>query len=72
MKDYKTITIITRDVNGHRDQHSFSNIYQLLAADLEKTIGEDEILAVFWDDSCVYSQLMGEPITLNEIRGFFG
>lgn len=66
------VEIHTRDVNGKRQCHRIPDISQVCeyVEELENR-DEEEILMVFVCDSCVYSALGNEPITWDDIIGFF-
>lgn len=67
------VTIVTRDVNGQRIIHKSPDMTLVceLVEDIEDK-DELEILFVIVDNICIYSQLGNNPITWDDITGFFG
>jgi hypothetical protein len=66
------VDIHTRDVNGKRIMHRIPDIS--LVCEFVEAIenpDEEEILAVFIFDTCIYSKLGNDPITWDDIVGFF-
>ena len=66
------VDIHTRDVNGRRTIHTIPDI-SLVCNFIDELEGKDElkILMVFVYDTCIYSQLGNDPITWDDITGFF-
>ena len=66
------VDIHTRDINGKRTIHKIPDI-SLVCEFVEelKNPDEEEILVVIVADTCIYSQLGNEPITWDDIKGFF-
>lgn len=65
------IIIVLRDVNGKRYRWSFQNEQQAYKACVKDITEEDEILIVIQDGVCVYSALQSNPITAEDLVGFF-
>lgn len=64
------VSIETRDINGVRKQHILASSC-VCNYILEHLTDDDEILLVFEDGNCIYSQLGHNPITRMELLGFF-
>lgn len=64
------VLIVTRDCNGKRTDHHllWDQVYVYVDDHLTD---EDEILMVMVEDSCIYSSLASDPITREELIGFF-
>lgn len=64
------VVIITRDINGERTNHYmlWDQAYTYIE---EHLTDEDEILLVMVEDSCIYSGLLNDPISREELTGFF-
>ena len=70
------VTIITRDVNGKRTKLeylwdsicSFINGHGGIEANIHD---DDEILLILVDGICIYSGLTDNPITWEDVSGFF-
>ena len=67
------VTIITRDTNGKRIPISIAwgQVCSYVEAHADE-LDETEILAIFVDSTCIYSQLANGPIDWEDITGFFG
>lgn len=67
------VIMLLRDANGKRIPISmaWSQVCSYVEAYADK-LDEMEILAVFVDSTCIYSQLGHEPIDWEDITGFFG
>ena len=73
------VEIHTRDVNGKRMIHTIPDVS--LVCDYVKELDdartpdnprdEEEIMMVCVDEKCIYSQLGNDPITWDDITGFF-
>lgn len=73
----RDVKIISRNINGKRI-HRFYEFEEDFVRDFingkfdDLDEAEEEILLVFYQDSCVYSQLQShEEITWEELYGFF-
>lgn len=66
------VEIHTRDVNGKRTIHKIPDI-SLVCQFVEELENpeEEEILTVLVTGTCVYSSLGNDPITWDDIKGFF-
>lgn len=70
------VKIFMRDINGRR--YMMSMRWWDVSVELSKQVTtgeiseEDEILLVLVDGACIYSALSDNPITLDELTGFFG
>ena len=65
------VIITTRDINGTKLQH-FMEWDQVCSYIQERGFtDEDEILMIDVEGTCVYSGLMGAPITWDDVTGFF-
>lgn len=66
------VDIHTRDVNGQRVVHTIPDMSLVcnFVEDLENR-DEVEILMIFVSGTCIYSQLGNDPITWDDITGFF-
>lgn len=66
------VEIHTRNINGKRTMHKIPDV-SLVCQFVEelKKPDEEEILLVLVTGTCVYSQLGNEPITWDDITGFF-
>ena len=65
------VVIITRDVNGERLNHYLVwDKVAKYAYDMRHS--DDEILLVMVENICIYSELEANPITWDDIVGFFG
>ena len=64
------VTIITRDVNGNRSGHYFAwdEACEFIP---EHITAEDEILVVMAGEVPLYSSLGNDPITIDDLIGFF-
>ena len=64
------VVIITRDINGNRNNHylHWDNVCTYVQ---DTFTDEDEILLVVVEDSCIYSYLSSEAITISDLLGFF-
>lgn len=64
------VTILTRDVNGIRSGHYFpwDEAHEYIP---EHINAEDEILVVMAGDVLLYSSLGNDPITIDDLTGFF-
>ena len=68
--EQEPIIVLIRDVNGRKTQIEFSSWN--MCADVCTYIGEDDkILMVYVGDNCVWCGLGGEPITVDDLTGFF-
>lgn len=67
------VKILTRDVNGKQDTISleWSNVCSYIEKHLDE-LEEMEILMVLFNETCIYSQLGHDPITWEDLTGFFG
>lgn len=70
------VTIITRDVNGKRIklEYSWGSVCHFINGHggIEANIrDDDEILLILVDGICIYSGLTGDPITWDDVTGFF-
>lgn len=67
------VTIIARDINGKRYPIlvEWGQVCSYVEAHADE-FDEMEILAVFVDSTCIYSQLGHETIDWEDITGFFG
>lgn len=71
------VVIHTRDVNGKHILHKMPDISQVceyideMLLSPNSSAGEEEILMVVVDGICIYSQLGNDPITWDDILGFF-
>ena len=65
------VFIVTRDINGKRTEHClwWKDVCSYVQ---ENLTDEDEILLVVVADACVYSALVNNPITVDDLTGFFG
>lgn len=70
------VTIYIRDINGKRQVLTIPDI-SFVCEFIENhinpdvTTGEEEILMVYVDGTCIYSALGNDPITWDDIKGFF-
>jgi hypothetical protein len=67
-----SVKIITRDINGYTRVHLMDWCKVSSFIDAGEITDEDEILLVFVNESCIYSALNSNPITLEDLTGFFG
>ena len=65
------VVIVTRDINGKRTTHHLWWNDVLLNYIEETFTDEDEILLVIVEDTCIYSGLTEDPITTEDLIGFF-
>jgi hypothetical protein len=66
------VVIITRDVNGKRTEHYLTwDTTSKYITDNMSTLEEEEILAIFSEDCCLYSKLAHTWITWEVVIGFF-
>ena len=68
------IGVYIRDLNGVMYELQFKNVGDFRNTSWENFDDEMyEILLVYWNDWCVYSQLQsGRRIFLDDLKGFFG
>ena len=65
------VMILTRDINGKKTSHNIAwdkvakYVYDMFD-------DEDEILLVTVEGTCIYSALESNPITKDDLIGFFG
>lgn len=64
------VIIVTRDINGKRTDH-YLHWDGVCSYIQENFTDEDEILMVVVEDSCIYSSLFNDPITREDLIGFF-
>lgn len=67
------IEIYTRDINGKRNNITFSSwddVYSYIDRNIND-LEEEEILLITYDDICIYSQLGNTPIDWEDVIGFF-
>ena len=64
------VLIVTRDINGKRTDHYMHWDQAYVYVD-DYLTDEDEILMVVVEDSCIYSSLFNDPITREDLIGFF-
>ena len=69
--DKEKIRILVRDINGKRTSYTFNNRSDLLLSISNIFSDEDEILLILWKGTCIYSQLGSNPITWEDVSGFF-
>lgn len=68
----EVIKIAVRDINGKRSIYRFENRSDLLQfLNTHIPTDDDEILLIIWSGTCVYSQLGNNPITWEDVSGFF-
>lgn len=68
--EQEPIIVLIRDVNGRKTQIEFSSWDAI--TDIGSYISEDdEILMVYVGDNCVWCGLWREPITVDDLTGFF-
>jgi hypothetical protein len=64
------VLIAVRDINGKRRSHCW--LWDNVCTRVDEHISEDdEILCVLTEDTCLYSGLVNDPITLDDLKGFF-
>lgn len=67
------IEIYTRDINGKRNNITFSSlddVYSYINANIDD-LEEEEILLITYDNMCIYSQLGNTFIDWEDVIGFF-
>ncbi|MGM9554812.1 MAG: hypothetical protein ACI3V2_10930 [Faecousia sp.] len=66
------VKILVRDVNGKQETISleWSDVCSYVESHLDEL--ETEILMVLFNEICIYSQLGHNPITWEDLTGFFG
>lgn len=66
----ETVIITTRDINGKRKNHYvyWNGVCKYVQ---ENLTDEDEILLVIVEDTCIYSELASDAITIADLIGFF-
>ena len=67
------VTFLLRDIHGRRSYISmeWGQVCSYFDED-SSGLDETEILAIFVDSTCIYSQLANGPIDWEDITGFFG